>query len=77
MANIYVTMTVGKTGFRINKLIFECNDREAPIVEQNALAQGYKFVNIAIKKPYYSDKYFPVYETRETQPQFYRTRGAG
>ena len=72
MAKVYVTMTAGKTQCHILKLIFECSDNEALIVEQNALANNYKFVNIAIRKPFYSGRYFAVWETKETRPEWYK-----
>jgi len=72
MAKVYVTMTAGKTRHHILKLVFECSDNEALIVEQNARANNYAFVNIATRKPYYSGRYFPSYNTKKTHPEWYK-----
>lgn len=71
---VYVTMTAGKVYPRIKKLIFTCTSQEAEIVEQNGLAKGHKFVNICIKKPYFSDKYFPIYLDRQSNPEWYKIK---
>ena len=72
----YVTMTDGflsgwgRAEGKINKLVIECKTyEEAEIVKDNAEHRSeMKYINIAIKKPYYGSRYYVNYETKETYP---------
>lgn len=77
---IYVTMTDkflsgwGMADGKINKLIFECEDKkEAFVVMENAEArEDMKYINYSYKKPYYSpSKYYAQTKTKEEYESWY------
>lgn len=79
----YVTMTdkfMGGWGWaegKINKLIFECEDRQqAEIVADNARRRSdQKYINITTSKPYYNPKrYLAQVKTIEDYPSWYQFR---
>jgi hypothetical protein len=78
---VYVTMTDkfmsgwGKAENKINKLIFECENREeANIVMDNAASRGdMKHINMSFKKPYYSSsRYYAQTKTKEEYESWYK-----
>jgi phosphoribosylformimino-5-aminoimidazole carboxamide ribonucleotide (ProFAR) isomerase len=78
---LYVTMTDkfmsgwGPCENKINKLIFECENREeADIVMTNAENRGdMKNINLATKKPYYStSRYYAQTKNKEEYPSWYK-----
>ena len=81
MKKVYVTMTDsfmsgwGKAEGKINKLIFECENRqEAEIVKENAENRGdQKYINISYNKPYYNPKkYLAQTKTKADYPEWYK-----
>lgn len=77
---VYVTMTDkfmsgwGPAEGKINKLIFECEDRkEAAIVAENAENRSdMKYINITYNKPYYTPgRYLAQTKTKEEYPSWY------
>jgi hypothetical protein len=76
----YVTMTDkfmsgwGMAEGKINKLIFECDDRkEAHIVADNAEKRGdMKYINITPNKPYYAPgRYYAQTKNKEEYSKWY------
>lgn len=70
----YVTMTAGKQGGRIKKLVFEClTSTDAEIVERNGHSHpDMTYVNISTQKPYYTKRYYANYLTKSLVPNWYR-----
>lgn len=78
---VYVTMTDkfmsgwGMAEGKINKLVFECEDRmEAQKVFDYANTRSeMKHINIRYSKPYYnSNKYYAQTKTKEEYPNWYK-----
>ena len=78
---LYVTMTDkvlsgwGEADGKINKLIFECENRiEAETVMDNARNRGdMNRINLCINKPNYSsNRYYAQTKTKEEYPSWYK-----
>ena len=60
---------------RTNKLIFECESwKEAEIIKENAENRSdMKYINICLKKPYYSERgYLVQIKNKEIYPNWYK-----